>query len=1329
MLTSTNVYQCIWACGWRRLFLSFGVLLLTAGIVVSLMFKSPRRAFAASATRLDFVVTNTNDQGGGSLRQALLDANANAGADTISFNIPQPGVQTISPTSPLPEITDPVVINAATQPGYAGTPLIELDGSQVGLSASGLKITCGSSVVRGLAINRFAESGILLQTGGNNRIEGNFIGLDPMGTIARANKGGGIVLSDSSSNLIGGTTAAERNVISGNSFIGISLSGSTNQIKGNFIGTDSAGVKRLGNGLGIEVYNISNLVSSGNIIGGTESGARNLISGNGTGIQIGGRVFPGPSGNVVQGNLIGTNAAGNAPLPNTSDGITLLVSSGTIIGGRSAGAANVIAFNGGVGVVTSQTNINAAVLRNRIFSNAGLGIDLDSDGVTPNDAGDADFGANKFQNFPLITAVTRGAQSTGIEGTLNSQPNTVFTIEIFSNSACDGSGNGEGAQFFHAFEVMTDATGAATFNLNVPLALPAGRVLTMTATDPAGNTSEFSPCQASEARGSVEFDDFFYGVLEDVGQAKITVSRVGGSLGAITVDYSTADQTATAGVDYTGISGTLTFADGETSKTLLIPIFDDGAAEPGETVALTLTADEPETLGGKSIAVLSISNNNTLLDLLVLEQNVVEGDTGTTNATITVRLSAATGRTVTVDFFTSGESALSGRDFQPTSGSLTFAPGTTTQHVNVPINGDLLNEAEEVFRLVLSNPVGAVVSTGRGITIADDDEPPAASISDVSVLEGNSGLVDAVFNVTLSAPSGEVVAIEYEMANGTATGIIDYIPQERIKFPISVAFNPGETSKTVTVQVIGDTKAEADETFFVNLRDPFPATVPSATIKDGQGIGTILNDDGTPVLVKISGRVTDESGNGIGDITIILHGSHFTTTQTDANGQFVIRDLAAGGNYTVVASKTGHFFEQGVLWFDGLYVDVGTADFLSVSPPATLEFSAASFTSDEGAGHASLLVKRAGNTSRTVAVEFSATDEPTFGAPEVPCDPTLKRQDGTLYPQGTAYARCDYATTVGTLTFAPGETTKEIHVPLVDDVHVEGDERVQVKLRNLTGAVTFVDGRADATLIITDNDTTTGAANPIFTTPFFVRMHYLDFLSREPEANEPWSAVLNNCANVFNLEAQNPSAACDRILVSQSFLGSREFRLKGFYAYTFYRVAFDQRPMYAEIIPDMSRLAGATASEVYARRAALAVNFIRRHEFKTRYDALSEADFVNALLDRYGLQQITTPDPQQPEADIKVLLTRAELINSLGGTLTMTRAQVLRAIVESDEVAAVEYNGAFVAMQYYGYLRRTPEDAGYQAWLRVITEDPSNIRVMVNGFLNSTEYRLRFGQP
>jgi hypothetical protein len=160
----------------------------------------------------------------------------------------------------------------------------------------------------------------------------------------------------------------------------------------------------------------------------------------------------------------------------------------------------------------------------------------------------------------------------------------------------------------------------------------------------------------------------------------------------------------------------------------------------------------------------------------------------------------------------------------------------------------------------------------------------------------------------------------------------------------------------------------------------------------------------------------------------------------------------------------------------------------------------------------------------------------------------------------------------------------------------------------------------------------------------------------------------------------------------------------------------------------MRSLAGATSQEVFSRRAQYALAITQRPEFTSLYGNMSNQQYVDALLGKYNLQQITTEDPQDFEGAAQVTLTRQQLTEALNGG-TMTRAQALRAVVQSSEVDAAEYHGAFVSMQYYGYLRRTPEQSGYDAWLRVIRQDPNNVRVMVNGFLNSREYALRFGRP
>jgi N-acetylneuraminic acid mutarotase len=254
--------------------------------------------------------------------------------------------------------------------------------------------------------------------------------------------------------------------------------------------------------------------------------------------------------------------------------------------------------------------------------------------------------------------------------------------------------------------------------------------------------------------------------------------------------------------------------------------------------------------------------------------------------------------------------------------------------------------------------------------------------------------------------------------------------------------------------------------------------------------------------------------------------------------------------------------------------------------------------------------------------------------------------------------------------------------------------------------------------------------NPIDDPAFFVRQHYLDFLSREPEPAglQAWLGVLNGCPNPFNTDPNSPSAACDRITVSSAFFRSPEFSLKGFYALRFYKAALGRLPTYAEITADMSGLSGQTPDEVFARRAAFAAAFAERQDFKSLYDPLTNRQYVAALFGRYQLQQIRTEDPHHPEGAAQVTLAAQQLVDALDAN-ALTRAQVLRAVVESDEADGSEYQNAFVAMQYYGYLRRAPEDEGYQAWLRVIRENPNNVRLMINGFVNSTEYALRFRRP
>jgi CSLREA domain-containing protein len=637
---------------------------------------------AAAAVGATFTVNSTADTDDGvcnaancTLREAIAAANAAPGADVIHFAIGS-GAKTIALLSPLPTITDPVTLDATTQPGYSGPPLIELDGSGAGPGANGFRIDAGSSVVAGFVINRFLAqfpsgggNGVLLESGGGNSVRACYIGTTTSGTAAAPNQGDGIFISGSPNNLIGrlGSTGV-RNVISGNIANGVRVTGAngtsntigenrigTNpsgnaavpnglngiafgggadnaagtdtvgelQVSGNlgdgititsfasgilvrnaYVGVNASGTAAIGNGgqgvnIGASTGTVvgpGNVVSGntmsgilagngstgttigGNFVGtnaagtaaignflngviltgagttGNTVGPNNVISGNGTngvrirtnaagntvrgnlvgtnaaitapipnaleGVQIndgahdntiGGsladrNVISGnagngvlladaaTTGNLIQGNFIGTNATASAALPNAANGVDVQAASQNTIGGTVAGTKNVISANALRGV-SVESGTGNAILGNTISYNGALGIDLGPAGVTPNDPGDADVGANLLQNFPVVTVVALSPTSTEIDGTLNGLASLSFRIELFASLVCDPSGYGQGQRPLGSVDAMTDGGGNVAFAAMI--GGPAlGPWITATATDPSNNTSEFSACFA-----------------------------------------------------------------------------------------------------------------------------------------------------------------------------------------------------------------------------------------------------------------------------------------------------------------------------------------------------------------------------------------------------------------------------------------------------------------------------------------------------------------------------------------------------------------------------------------------------------------------------------------------------------------------------------------------------------------------------------------------------------------------------------------------------------------------------------------------------------------
>jgi hypothetical protein len=354
----------------------------------------------------------------------------------------------------------------------------------------------------------------------------------------------------------------------------------------------------------------------------------------------------------------------------------------------------------------------------------------------------------------------------------------------------------------------------------------------------------------------------------------------------------------------------------------------------------------------------------------------------------------------------------------------------------------------------------------------------------------------------------------------------------------------------------------------------------------------------------------------------------------------------------------------------------------------SVQFSASLVIVGEGDQRVNLTVTRSGNTSGASSVGFATNDAAGL-------------TDCNVF-NGVASPRCDYINTIGTLTFAAGETSKSFSVAIIDDSYAEGTENFTISLSNPSGAT--LGSESNATVMIVDNETMTGP-NPVDGTDFFVRQQYLDFLGREPDPGgfAGWSAAMRNCTG--------DTTQCDRIHVSQLFFQSEEFQSRGYFVYRFYPVAFGRKPDYSEFIIDLARVSGfLDNNQLEAAKVAFIAAFMVRPAFANTYNPLTNQQYVDMLLNT---------------ADAGIgASARQAMMDGLNNS-TLTRAQVLRQIVESSEVSTKYNHQAYVVMEYFGYLRRQP-DSFYLQWIAVLdaTNDP---RGMVTGFVNSQEYRYRFG--
>ena len=592
----------------------------------------------------------------------------------------------------------------------------------------------------------------------------------------------------------------------------------------------------------------------------------------------------------------------------------------------------------------------------------------------------------------------------------------------------------------------------------------------------------------------------------------------------------------------------------------------------------------------------------------------------------------------------------------------------------------------------------------------------------------NEGQRTLDITVTRTGGTG-AASVEIATVPGTASERTDYTTIER-----TLRFAAGETSKTVTLSVIDDLRVEGDETLTVTLSGAVNTTVGDNTVGNpSSAVVTITdNDNSIPAAGATLFGITE-----VGDTTNLVRFSSATPGTIDSTvpitGLLPIGErilgidvrpatrqlyaLASTGRIYIINPTTGAARLVSTLSTPLQRSVALGADFnpvpdrlrivtdldqnlrVNVTDGATtVDGTLAYATGDANAGQnpnvvgAAYTNNFAGATTTTLYVIDSNRDVLAIQNPP---------NNGTLTTVGSLGV--DTSDLVGfDITSSGGAALAVLTVGGVSQLYTI----------NLTsGAATLV-GNVGGGSQLRALTAANLPANPIDDTGFFVRQQYLDFLSREPEAAgfNSWVNLLENCPDQFNRDPNSPSAACDRIRVSASFFLSTEFQIRGASVIRSYLAAYGRLPTFQEFIRDLSAVGGATDEEALANRARYPDDFVQRPEFGAIYDSLSNAAYVDRLIANAG---VTLPNRDQLVADLNAS--------------TKTRAQVFNEIVDSTQFTSAAFNRTFVLSQYFGYLRRDPDPAGFQAWLTFLNANPTDFRTMVNGFLNSIEYRARFG--
>ncbi len=706
---------------------------------------------------------------------------------------------------------------------------------------------------------------------------------------------------------------------------------------------------------------------------------------------------------------------------------------------------------------TAGAGISTAVGTGTITDNDTPGFSVDSPSVTEGDS--------SSQNMTFtVTLSPASYQATTVDYATTTTGTATVATDFTATSGTLSFGIGETSKtFMVSVAGDTNDDGASeTVVVQLSNAATGTNIATATGTGTiTDNDPKFSIANANATEG-------------DSGSVNMTftVSLSGAGASQYTVNYASSDGTATAGTDYTAVSGTLTFAAGTTSQTFTVSVTGDANDEANETLTITLSDPSAGTAIAAASATGTIIDNDTP-GFSINSPSVAEGDSSTTNLTFTVTLSPTSFQTATVNYATTTTgTATVATDFTATSGTLTFAAGTATQTITVTVSGDATYESDETVIVTLSNAsagTNIATTTGTG-TITNDD--PGLSIANASVTEGDSNSVNLVFTVTMSPaePNGQVT-VNYASADGSTNGATagtDYTVASG-----TLTFAANETSKTITVSVTGDTENERDETVTVTLSSPSGAALVTTS-----ATGTIIDND-TPGFSIDSPSVAEGDTGDSNDLvfTVSLSPESYQASVT-VNWAVTSGTATSGTDYTGPGSPGA---TSGTLTFAA---PNKTSQTITMSVMGDLDFEE----------NETVVVTLSGASTGTAIVTASGTGTITNEDPGISIDsPTVEEVDEdetatleftvTLSPAptgevtvdyadagtGTAESGVDYtAITAGTLTFAATETSKTIEVSVIGDVLSEPDETVVVTLSNPNPLYTLV--TASGTGTIEDND-------------------------------------------------------------------------------------------------------------------------------------------------------------------------------------------------------------------------------------------------------------------